>query len=360
MRHRLFASFVGCASACALTAWTDAGPRVHAQAATGRITATRLGVGPVISVASSPTGGDNVNGPSVIRVPAWVEQPLGRYYMYFSDHKGTFIRLAYANAVEGPWRIHAPGVLDVRATAFNRPPPDPPNHPNYYTHVASPEIYLDERNHRIVLWVHGWWTNGEQWPRDDAAAAQWVRERGYAQQTQVATSADGVSFTVRGPITKTSYLRVFPHDGHWYGMARLGLLARSLDPLQGFELGPNPYRDGPYANRVRHVGLVRRGDVLHVFFTAIGDAPERVLHSAIPLQGTWDSWRATSVDEILTPSASYECADLPNAPSTPGEIDGPARQMRDPYVFEDGGKYYLFYTVCGEQGIAVAALTFPP
>ena len=36
------------------------------------------------------------------RVPAWVTQPLGRYYLYFSHHKGTFIRLAYADDLKRP------------------------------------------------------------------------------------------------------------------------------------------------------------------------------------------------------------------------------------------------------------------
>ena len=71
---------------------------------------------------------------------------------------------------------------------------------------------------------------------------------------------------------------MFHHDGYYYGVSRLGRLSRATDPLASFELGPNPFRDGPYAGRIRHVALVlRRGARLHVFFTAIGDAPERVM-----------------------------------------------------------------------------------
>jgi hypothetical protein len=50
--------------------------------------------------------GDNVNGPSLIRVPEWVARPLGRYYLYFGHHRGTFIRLATAPSLEGPRRTH--------------------------------------------------------------------------------------------------------------------------------------------------------------------------------------------------------------------------------------------------------------
>jgi hypothetical protein len=38
----------------------------------------------------------------VIRVPDWVENPLGAYYLYFAHHKGDHIRLAYARDPAGP------------------------------------------------------------------------------------------------------------------------------------------------------------------------------------------------------------------------------------------------------------------
>jgi hypothetical protein len=41
--------------------------------------------------------GDNINGPAAIRVPEWIENPLGNYYLYFAHHQGTYIRLAYAD-----------------------------------------------------------------------------------------------------------------------------------------------------------------------------------------------------------------------------------------------------------------------
>jgi hypothetical protein len=49
---------------------------------------------------------------------------------------------------------------------------------------------------------------------------------------------------------------------------------------------------------------------------------------------------------------------LPNAPSAAGDVKGPVQQMRDPAVFEEGGRGFLFYSICGEQGIAGAELTF--
>jgi hypothetical protein len=63
---------------------------------------------------------------------------------------------------------------------------------------------------------------------------------------------------------------------------------------------------------------------------------------------------------VLVPETKYECPDLPPEKSEVGEIDRPARQLRDPALFGDEGQLYLFYTFCGEQGIAGAEVTFAP
>lgn len=323
-----------------------------------QVRAVRFPQNPLITTRTSASLGGNVNGPTVIRVPAWVTKPLGRYYMYFANHMGEFIRLAYADAITGPWKLHEPGVLHVRDTAMNRPGPDPKEAlDSFYTHVASPEILVDEPRQRIVMWFHGWWTRGEQWPADPAAARAWAQKNGYAQFTQAAHSTDGLTFDMAPAITRVSYLRVFRRGDDYYAVSRLGQLSRSKDPLAAFEPGPNPFRDSPYAGRVRHVALVPRGNALRVFFTAIGDAPERVMMSTIDLSGEWSTWKASTAVDVLQPETGYECANLPNAPSEAGDIAVPARQVRDPFVFEEDGRAYLFYSICGEQGIAGADVT---
>lgn len=333
---------------------------VHAQGGPA-IEVRRLAQNPLVTVTSSPTLGGNVNGPTVIRVPEWVPGRLGKYYMYFANHMGDFIRLAYADRVSGPWTIYEPGVLHVRDTAFYRDQPDPKEAlADFYTHVASPDILVDDASKRVVMWVHGWWTNGERWPASLAGARTWSREKGYGQYTQAAVSTNGLTFAVRPSITKTSYLRVFRRGAVYYAVSRLGTLSRASDPTGTFDTGPGLFSDSPYAGRVRHVGLVVRGDRLYVFFTGIGDAPERVLMSSVDLTADWSTWRASAPVEVLAPAAPYECTDLPNVPSTAGDIDQPARQIRDPFVFEDDGRTYLFYSTCGEQGIAAAEISLRP
>jgi len=208
-----------------------------------------------------------------------------------------------------------------------------------------------------VLWVHGWWTDGQRWPLGAADARAWARQHDYGQFTQSSESKDGLHFTLNPSITRVSYLRVFSFNGYLYGMARLGQLLRSKDSFAAFEIGPNPFASGPYADRVRHVALLQRAQTLYVFFTGIGDAPERVMLSTIALAGDWKNWKASPPVEVLRPQVVYECPDLPNTPSTAGEIEGKAQQLRDPGIFEDGGRTYLFYSICGEQGLAAAELT---
>ena len=78
----------------------------------------RLVDAPIVDASTHPSIGHNIQGPSLIRVPGWVDDPLGRYYLYFADHKGAFIRLAYADALAGPWTIHEPGSLHLADSHF--------------------------------------------------------------------------------------------------------------------------------------------------------------------------------------------------------------------------------------------------
>ncbi|MBC7237378.1 MAG: hypothetical protein H5T69_16175, partial [Chloroflexi bacterium] len=85
---------------------------------------------PIIRPHMDERMGGNINGPSLIRVPDWLPDPLGRYYLYFGDHRGTYIRLAYADSLEGPWSIYTPGVLALEDSFFVH-------------HLASPDVHVD-------------------------------------------------------------------------------------------------------------------------------------------------------------------------------------------------------------------------
>jgi len=60
---------------------------------------------------------------------------------------------------------------------------------------------------------------------------------------------------------------------------------------------------------------------------------------------------------VRQPETAYECADLPIERSSWGMVRERVRQIHDPFVFEENGKAFLFYTICGEQDIAGAEIT---
>ena len=58
--------------------------------------------------------GENINGPSLIRIPDWIEptdraDPSAVYYLYFGHHSGDYIRMAWAADITGPWTLYKSG-----------------------------------------------------------------------------------------------------------------------------------------------------------------------------------------------------------------------------------------------------------
>jgi hypothetical protein len=286
-----------------------------------QIPVRRLPENPIIHPGMDARIGTNINGPSVIRVPDWLPHPFGRYYCYFAHHEGTYIRLAYADAIGGPWRIYTPGVLDLGDSFFDE-------------HIASPDVHVDHDERRIRMYYHG----------------ARLPEPPY-QFTRVALSLDGLHFTPRPEILGVSYWRGFHWRGMFYGLAMPGRVYRSADPLGGFVAGPTLF-----TSHMRHSTLARPGDTLHVYYTNAGDCPERILRASIALKDDWWAWKVTEPVVVLEPDVVYEGANEPLVPSARGAIYKPVRQLRDPYIFADAGRTWLFYAVAGEQGIAVAEL----
>jgi hypothetical protein len=98
--------------------------------------------------------------------------------------------------------------------------------------------------------------------------------------------------------------------------------------------------------------------MLWVFWTQVGDAPERILLSQIDLSGDWRSWKDDAPVEILRPERGWEGADAPLVPSIRSTAYGHPNQLRDPAIYEENGQIYLLYAVAGESGIAIAEVSF--
>ena len=309
---------------------------------------------PIIAPDLHPSIGLNIQGPSLISVPDWITDRLGAYYLYFADHKGSYIRLAYAKSLVGPWTIHPPGSLQLVQSGFLTEPPSatpeqlaefearwrrrgqPMSHDMQLEattpHIASPDVHVDRKERRIVMYFHG---------LDDVAT----------QVTRVATSQNGIDFVAQPEILGRPYFRVFRHESVTYALAMPGQLYRSRDGFHAFEAGPILFNP-----RMRHSAVLRREGRLWVFWTEVGEAPERILLSRIDLSSDWYNWRDGEPVEILRPERGWEGADAPLVPSVRSTAYGHVNQLRDPAIFEEDGRILLLYAVAGESGIAIAEL----
>lgn len=279
--------------------------------------------------------GRNINGPSLIRVPDWIEKPLGRYYLYFAHHHGDYIRLAYADRLEGPWKIHEPGVLPLEET------PGYDGHDR--DHVASPDVIVDHEERRIRLYFHGD-------PRPGRADLPY-------QMSWVAVSGDGLHFEALPDPLGLFYFRVIELEGWHYAFAKYindgGIIYRSRNALEGFEAGPR------ILPRVRHMALWKHDDNLYVFFSRGGDAPEHILVSRIEnLDEEWHDWTFTEPQTVLRPEKDFEGVDEPVAVSRFGATYDFLHELRDPAIFEEDGRLFLLYSTAGEWAIAIAELFF--
>jgi hypothetical protein len=323
-----------------------------------KIVVQRLINAPIIYPEMDPSIGVNIQGPSLIRVPDWVVGRLGRYYLYFADHKGGYIRLAYADVLTGPWRVHRPGALQLADSRFLVAPPvvSPEElarfEAQYRTrnvmlshgvlpeittpHIASPDVHVDAENHRILMYFHGLEAVGHQMSR-------------------LAVSTNGIDFSALSELIGRPYMRIFQHEGLHYALAMPGLLSRSADGIGDFEAGPTLFNPN-----MRHCAVLKQGDELLVFWTQVGDAPESILLSRIDLRGDWLGWRDGPAQTVLRPEFDWEGAGAPKVASMRSTAYGVVNQLRDPAIFQEDGQTYLLYAVGGEAGIAIARLDITP
>jgi hypothetical protein len=340
---------------------------------------TRLCGGPILTaehfaaVGAPEADGANINGPTLIRVPDWLEparraDPRARYYLYFAHHKGDFLRLAWAAEPCGPWRLYGTGagfevgkrgVLDLGVSDEL----EIGNGLKISDHLASPEIVVDGANRRFVLFFH-------------APAAHDGKKAG--QKTFAATSPDGLDFNgaIEPVMLGRSYFRVFAVRNHLYAIANNAVLYRApdagnpwtpppdfdfstelwsarVDPLITVEVNP---RGGPMLPR--HSWVRPQADMMVVFFTRVGDVPERIVITEIDIRDDdYRQWqRLTPAAELLRAELTWEGADLEPEPSLFDWAPEPANQLRDPFVFEEDGRLYLLYTGAGEKAIGLATL----
>jgi hypothetical protein len=299
---------------------------------------------PIINVDDHAELDGNANGPALIRAPQWLDNPAGKYLLYFAHHEGLSIRLAASNNLTGPWKIITPGALDLERSMFAEDSPDESQlhrearafieagADGNYPHIASPDVWVDHDTQQIRLYYHGRLEDGRQ-------------------RSRVALSRDALNFTARMEIIGLPYLKIFRHDGWFYAIAMPGQLYRSRDGLGDFETGPRLTTEP-----IRHHALLQHGGQWYVLWTRVGDTPERILLSTLNTAADWQQWRFAETHEIHRAQKPWEGADMMPRASQYGGCMQRVNQLRDPAIFEDAGKIYLLYAIAGEQGIAIGEL----
>ena len=308
---------------------------------------------PIIKPFHNHEIGFNVQGPSLIKVPEWIKDPLGIYYLYFADHKGDRINLAYSSNLRGPWNIYNGGVLHLNESNFLTLKPKIPEDFDLNTlepidvhddlkefipdkiddftipHIASPDAHVDDENKRIIMYFHG------------------LEEFGL-QNTRVATSFNGLNFYPKEKIVGWPYLRKFSYKDNDFALSMPGIIYKKVGDIDEYEIQHQVMEE-----TTRHSAVMVEGDTLLVFFTRKGDSPERILLTTFDLSKPIKSWSPTKPIEVLRPEKEWEGANLPLYKSVASAINTPVNQLRDPAVFQDGDRKYLLYSVRGENGIAI-------
>lgn len=182
--------------------------------------------------------------PSIIRIPDWIASSeradsSARYYMYYGNHTGSFIRMKWAESLAGPWTAFdlggvynnqtRHGVFDVSADSTR----------DTYDHVAAPDVHVDHENQQIVMYYHG---------RNQPSNGFGVPQR---HESFITTSGTGLNFNDpihgggevgHGPRTVTvgaftrdiwigeDYQRAFQKDGQWYSIAKRAIMNKAPDP----------------------------------------------------------------------------------------------------------------------------------
>ena len=168
---------------------------------------------------------------------------------------------------------------------------------------------------------------------------------------RAAVSTDGVAFASGTEVLGRTYMRVFRYRGRIHALAMPGQFYRARHALGGFEPGPRLFNPA-----MRHAAVLVRGDTLLVFWTQVGDVPERILLSTVDLRQDWRRWQASPPVEVLRPERPWEGADAPLEPSIRSVAYGAVNQLRDPAVYVEDEAVYLLYAVAGESGIGIARL----
>lgn len=286
----------------------------------------RLGL--LVPSTWNPKEVENINGPCVIQwnLPPIIPFRKKLYLMYFADHWGTYIRVAWSLKPSGSFtRIPFLRPLLIRAHFDDR-----------VNHVASPEVV--RQGQKTYLFTHS--------P---------IKRLDGKQVTFLSRLRLGVFCSKPKQTDLPSYARFFNHVGRLYAITfRADIFEFDIQTLAStrIEVDKKPLltSDAP-VEAVRHPHVVKYLDQLLVFYTRTGDAPERIFVSRMEFKSQTNVGFGEPI-EVIRPEMNYEGALLPIAPSKKGKSQNPEQSLRDPFVAVFDKDCFLYYAVSGERGIA--------
>jgi len=278
---------------------------------------------------------DNINGPVCLKTPDFIKNPVGKYLLYFAHHGGEFIRIAYSEEIFSGWKFLCHKINTVGEGK------------NFHDHVASPDIFIDSIENNIYMFFH--------------SRIQGSRK----QETFLSKSKDGINFTfVEENVNLPFYFRHVVNENRTLAVTKGGnLYINSISPISNAWRALNNVYSGESnkevmhnkAGSIRHASLIYYLKILIMFYTKIGDSPERIYAAKI-VENKNGLWLASNELEITRPEFNFEGSNL----KAEASISGPSLQeenaLRDPYVMWDGKDHFLFYACAGESGIAVGKL----
>ena len=99
----------------------------------------------------TPTG--ELIHPSIIKTDGRIQNPLGKFYMYYAPHKHVAISMAYSNSMEGPW-------IEYKQNPVIEGP-------------SAPDIRWVEEKKKFFMWGHRKNSQTELWTSEDGIHFQY-------------------------------------------------------------------------------------------------------------------------------------------------------------------------------------------
>jgi hypothetical protein len=171
-------------------------------------------------------------------------------------------------------------------------------------HIASPDVII--KDNKFILYYHTIYNSEYN-----------------SQSTFIAESNDGLKFISTEINISHPYFRYFEYESEIYGIVM-----------------------------ENHIKLIN--NKLYIFYSIVGDCPEHIYVSELIKDN--NKFYILEKNSLINPTLEYEHNNLIPIKSEYGGVYKSINQLRDPYVYIEDDDIYILYTVCGEQGIAIAQL----